>query len=141
MPNLRHANGLGYRVAAPRLFAAHRLAAMGPGRLAAALGGDFEVLVGRRVLTCSLFFDAANPLVAGRPWLFALGRALRWPLVRLGLDDLPNRFFSPYIPLVARRRDPAPRPTDGGRRNVYGGSGHAPPAGAGSATRAPRRQR
>lgn len=113
VPNLRHVNGLVYRIALPRLLAAHNRLAMDPRRLAAALGDDFEILVCRHVFTCALFFDAANPLVAGRPWLSAIVRALRWPLERLGLDDVPSRFFSPYILLVARRRGPGRRAADG----------------------------
>ena len=104
VPNLRYVNGLLCRLFLPRLLAAHNLAAMSPRRLAAALGPDFEILHCRYRFTCALFVNARNPFIADHPGRRRLVRILRWPLERLRLDDVPSRFFSPYILLVARRR-------------------------------------
>jgi SAM-dependent methyltransferase len=104
MPNLRYGNHLLYRVAMPALLRAHNLAAMDLRVLQTALGDGFELLACRYVFTCALFFDAANPVVASRPWLRSAVAALRWPLERLALDDRPSRVFSPYILVAARRR-------------------------------------
>lgn len=127
MPNLRYANGVLYRLFAPALLRSHNLAAMDLGRLRAALGPEFEVLHARYAFTCALFFDAANPLVARRPLVRTLVQALRWPLAHLGLDDIPSRFFSPYMMLIARRRPDAPGGADGtdqsGKERASGGRG------------------
>ncbi len=104
VPNLRYFNWLLYRLFLPRLLPMHNLAAMDPAVLRALLLEEgFEVLYGNYWGTCFLDFDWRNSVVArSRPLRWCIGAA-RATMARLGLADRPNRLFSPYIVVIARR--------------------------------------
>lgn len=105
VPNLRFFNWLLYRIFLPETLKMHNLAAMDPDRLLAAARceGDFRPLYCSYHGTCFLHFDAQNPLLSRRPWLRRAVALARTALDRVGFGNIPSRYFSPYILMIARR--------------------------------------
>lgn len=104
VPNIRYFNYVLYKLFAPKLLSIHNLSIMDVKVLRDTIKAlDFDILYGNYYKSCFLFFNPNNAAIATRPLLKMVFHMLRRCLTALNLDRLPNRFFSPYIVLVARK--------------------------------------
>lgn len=105
VPNLRYLNGLIYRVVDPALLEKHHLAVMDPNELTRVVRStnQFEILRSDYYFSCFLFFDANNPVISRHAIVKSTVYFLRRVLRSLHLDEIPNRWMSPYIILIARK--------------------------------------
>lgn len=105
LPNLRYANWLMYRIFDRELLENHNLNIMDPAVLSEAIqkSGNFNILFCNYYFTNFLFFDANNPVIADHPFIKRMLFAVRGIMKLLRLDNIPNKFFSPYLILIAQK--------------------------------------
>ncbi len=106
VPNLRYLNWLLYRCLRPEVLAMHNLRIMNPTQLQTQVtkSGEFEILHCNYFKSTFFSFNAGNVELHRSPWLKGALLAGRRVLRVLKLENIPNRFASPYIILVARRK-------------------------------------
>ena len=106
LPNLRYLNWLCYRCLRPNVLAMHNLKIMSTTQLREEVSrsGDFEILYADYFKSCFLSFNAQNLELTAFPGLRSVLLAGKWLLKLFGLENVPNRFASPYIVLIAHRK-------------------------------------
>lgn len=108
VPNLRYFNNLLYRIFLPKVLAMHNLVAMDLRALTAPLLEDFHLVYARYFGTCFLHFDEQNSFLSSRPGLLRLVHGARGLLAAARLGNVPSRFLSPYILVIAQRAKTEP---------------------------------
>jgi len=105
LPNIRYFNYCLYRIFDPDLIKIHNPNAMRPDAIRGPLLelGCFEILYCNYYFTCFLYFDSNNPEISQRPFRKAVFKLSKQLLSTIGLGNIPNKWFSPYIILVAKR--------------------------------------
>ncbi len=104
VPNLTYFNGLIYRIFDKPLLDKHNRAIMHPAALSGPIPADeFDIVFCNFYSTNFLFFNFNNPAVASMRALKAFVRSAKFLFKLLRLDNIPNRFFSPYLILIAQR--------------------------------------
>ncbi len=105
LPNIRYFNYLLFRMFNPELLKIHNYQIMDDRELKKSVEAlqDFTLLHCDYYKSCFLFFNEQNAEIAKRPLLRKIFVGLRWLLQKLGLENIPNRFFSPYLILIARK--------------------------------------
>lgn len=103
LPNLRYFNWFIYRLLNPALLALHNLEVMNVRRLRASVKEEFTILFCGYYKTCFLSFRDDNPEMDKHPALKSVFLLLKGLMKRLGLENRPSRFFSPYMILIATR--------------------------------------
>lgn len=103
LPNIRYFNWLMYRIVDPKLLSIHNLDVMDPVKLKRPIEDDFDILFCNYYKTCFLFFDSNNPQVSQYPWRRRMLKMTQRIFEKLRIDNLPNRVFSPYIILIAKK--------------------------------------
>lgn len=105
MPNLRFFNWLMYRLLNPKLLRMHNLKVMSKNALKQAVAdNEFEILFNNYYKSCFLFYNEDNPELDRYPFFKKLFIGMKRTLSFLRLEDVPNRYFSPYMVLIAKRK-------------------------------------
>jgi len=104
VPNMRYANKVVADILCPGLSGIHNLKILSPHRLRAHFeGGGFDVLYCDYYKTSLLNIKPGYDFWGGRRWLKKIHTVLGKILALLRLDNIPNRFFSPNIVIIARK--------------------------------------
>jgi 2-polyprenyl-3-methyl-5-hydroxy-6-metoxy-1,4-benzoquinol methylase len=104
MPNLRFFNWLIYRIYNPKLLKMHNLKVMDLSVLREAVKDDFNILYLNYYKSSFVFFNDENAELDNFKIIKKLLNILKKTLSKIGLENLPNRFFSPYIVLIAQKK-------------------------------------
>lgn len=107
LPNIRGVNWLIYRVFNNELLKIHNIKTMDLGFIRDAINRDneFNILYGNYYLTSFMEFSSSNEFFDRHSIireLFCFGKRLSR---LLHINNIPNKFFSPYILFIARRID------------------------------------
>lgn len=107
LPNIRRFNWLIYRIVNNNLLKIHDLQTMDLKYLTDSIeeGNQFEILYGDYYLTSFFDFSSSNEYFDRHRVIKNLFKSLKELLSYFHLDNIPNRFFSPYIVFIARRND------------------------------------
>ena len=81
----------------------HNLQVMNKKNLSKALGEGFEIKFLDYYKTCLLSFHEENAELNKYPVLKKIFLSLKKMMCALKLDDIPSRFFSPYLIMIAQR--------------------------------------
>lgn len=103
IPNMRYVNKLIADLFSPGLSKSHNLKMMKPKILKAQFGHHYEVLYCNYYKTSLLNIDPNYDYLGGRDFLKKVHKALRRICSILRVDNIPNRFFSPNIVVIARK--------------------------------------
>lgn len=105
VPNIRYFNYLLFRIFNPKLLKLHNLKIMEKNEISRAIRAlpDFEILYCNYYKSCFLFFNSENSELTSRPILKKSITAVKWLFQKLGLEKIPNKYFSPYLVLIAKR--------------------------------------
>lgn len=103
LPNLRKFNWLIYKIVNPKLLNMHNLDIMNLKKLREGLGEGFEIKYLNYYKSSFLSFNDENAELDKNRALKVAFLSLKWLMEKLKLDNIPNRFFSPYIVLIARK--------------------------------------
>jgi len=105
VPNLRYVNWLLYRLFLPGQLRLHNLAVMQPRVMLDGIRAeaDFTPLYASYHGTSILQSDPQNPVLRKHPLMRVAAAAASGSLELLHLDNVPSRFLSPYIIVIARR--------------------------------------
>lgn len=106
VPNLRYFYWLMYRIFDPELLRIHNLKIMSPSALSDPIrrSSEFEILFNNYYFTNFFFLDANNPVIANRLFIRKNLFFIRKIMKVMKLDNIPNRFFSPYLIIIARKK-------------------------------------
>jgi 2-polyprenyl-3-methyl-5-hydroxy-6-metoxy-1,4-benzoquinol methylase len=105
VPNLRFFNWLLYRIFNPKLLNIHNLKAMELDTLRRAVGEGYECLYAGYYKTCFVSFQEDNTELDKRPLLKTLFLAMKKTMSFFQLENIPNRFFSPYIVMITKNKE------------------------------------
>ena len=105
LPNIRKFNWLLYRIMNYELLKIHNVKTMNLDFLRQAIeeGGDFEILYGDYYLTSFLEYSSSNEFFDKHHIIKQIFSSLKHLFAWLHLNNISNRFFSPYIVFIARR--------------------------------------
>ncbi|NOU66243.1 methyltransferase domain-containing protein [Paenibacillus sp. LMG 31461] len=105
LPNIRYFNWLIYRIVNPELLSIHNLKIMNLKELPRKIkeSNEYEILYCNYYKSCFLFFNDQNSQLLSRPLLRLIFSKLKEILIKFRLDNISNRYFSPYIILVAKK--------------------------------------
>ncbi|QRF24480.1 class I SAM-dependent methyltransferase [Alicyclobacillus sp. TC] len=105
VPNIRYFNFLLYRILNPSLLAIHNPKAMNLQALQAPIkeSNNFEIVFSGYYKSCFLYFNPDNAELVKHSLRRKLFLGLRSLTTTLGLENYPNRFFSPYLFVIAKR--------------------------------------
>lgn len=105
LPNIRGFNWLIYRVLNNNLLKIHNIKTMDLKFLREEIekGGKFEILYGNYYLTSFLEYSSANEFFDRHKIIKKIIGTLKDIFASIHVNNIPNRFFSPYIVFIARR--------------------------------------
>ena len=106
VPNIRYFNYFLFSLFDPSLIKLHNLKVMDRKEISQVIreNEEFDLLFCNYYKSCFLFFNSDNPELSSRPILKKCFNGLRKLFQMLGLENIPNKFFSPYLILIAKRR-------------------------------------
>lgn len=105
VPNIRYFNYLLYRIFQPELLKVHNRTIMNINTLQRSVLDleDFTILYCNFYKTSFISFNIHNAMIAAHPLRRLFMQIARRTLDIIHMNDIPNRFFSPYLILVARK--------------------------------------
>lgn len=105
LPNIRKFNWLIYKIFDKELLSIHNIKAMDLNYLRREINDDeFELLYGNYYLTSFLEYNSSNVFFANHRIIKYIFNFFKEIGKKLHLSNIPNRFFSPYIIFIARRK-------------------------------------
>lgn len=103
LPSLKYANYWIYRLFNPELLKIHNLRAMSLKALRESVQEGFEIVYGDYYKTSMFQFNPENHELLKRPFVKVFFLIMHKLMRLLRIDNIPNRFFSPYIVFIARK--------------------------------------
>jgi len=105
LPNIRWFNWLLYRLINNNLLKIHNLETMDISFLKRAIEKDqkFKILYGNYYLTSFFEFSSSNEFFKRHSVIKHIFELIKKSIRALHVNDIPNKFFSPYIVFIAKR--------------------------------------
>lgn len=105
VPNIRYFNYLLFRLFFPHSIKMHNLKVMDLKEISYSIlkNNEFDVLFCNYYKSCFIFFNTENSQLSSHPLLKKWLRRLKTMIEFLHLDNIANKFFSPYIIMIAKK--------------------------------------
>ena len=105
IPNLKYFNGFLFKIFDKKTYSTHNLEVMDIDILANSVtkNNKFEILYKNYYLTCFLMFNENHPWLKERALVKEIFIIIKKIIKKLKLDNIKNKWFSPYMIIIAKR--------------------------------------